>query len=410
MDVLPARRRMWRRCSLLLGALFLIGFAVLAVPHLRAWYHIRAAESDLARYHFADARTHLAICLREWPNSWRVHLLAARAARQDGASGEAEQHLHRCQELQPTSEDVLLEWALLHAASGDLASVEQFLWDQVRHGSAQTPLIWGALIEGYVRMYRISDALACLEGWLKRQPEDTQALFLQGSTWQQAQRPLSALVGYRRVLELDPQRDDARWRLAQCLLKVGTPDEAVAHLEYLHPRHPENVEMTVELACGQFKQGQVARARQSLDAVLANHPDCVSALTERSRLELADGEPAQAEKWLRQVLEHNPEDAQASRLLQTSLLKQGKRSEADSLDARLSKLDEDFKRLEQICLHELGQGSRDPALHYELSTLLLRLGYRDAGRAWLLSALNLDPNYAPAHDALGRADRPEPRP
>ncbi len=246
MGVLP-RERKARRCCFLLLALFLGGAAAGAAAHLRAWYQYRAAQNALTRYHFAEARDHLVIPLRAWPKSWRVHLLAARAARLADDSEDAEQHLRRAQELQPDNPDILLEWALLHASAGDLAPVEGYLWNQGGPNSERTDLIRAALVEGYVRMYRINEAQACLDDWRKHEPDDTQALFLEGCLAQQLQRPQMALRSYRRVLELDDGRDDARWRLAQCLIKLGLAEEALPHLEYLHQHHPDNPEMSVEL-------------------------------------------------------------------------------------------------------------------------------------------------------------------
>jgi predicted Zn-dependent protease len=362
----------------------------------------------MAQYHFTEARMHVESCLKAWPNSWRVHLLAALAARLITDSRAAEQHLYRCQELQPTSPpDVLLEWSLLHAASGDLKPVEEYLRNQLRPDSPGTPLIRAALIEGYLRMYRLSEAQADLEDWLKQQPENTQALFLRGGFWQQVQRPELALDSYRRALELDPQREDARWRLAQCLVKLGLAEEALPHLDYLHQQHPDNPEMTVELARAQFKLGQLAQVRPLLDAVLAEHPDDVSALTERGRLALSDEEVAGAERWLRRAVARSPYDPQALRLLASALFQQGHREEGQVLQDRFQAMDRDFKRLEGICLHELGERPNDAALHGELGKLLLGLGYAEAGRAWLLRAVNEDPNNASARAALADSN-PEP--
>jgi tetratricopeptide (TPR) repeat protein len=399
---------------LFLIALWLGGAAASAAAHLRAWHHHRAAQADLARYHFAEARDHLTIPLRAWPNSWRVHLLAARAARLTDDSEGAEQHLRHAQELQPDNPDILLEWALLHASAGDLAPVEEYLRSHRGQDREQGVLVRAALIEGYVRLYRITEAQAGLDDWRKHEPDDTQALFLEGCLAQQVQRPQMALRSYRRVLELDPGRDDARWRLAQCLLKLGLSEEALPHLDYLHQHHPDNREMTVELARGRFKQGQLPQARELFDAVLAEHPEDVSALTERGRLALAEDDVAVAERWLRQAVAHSPNDPQAIRLLSNVLFRQGNRDEAQVLQDRFDAMDRDFKRLEGICMHELGERPNDPALHCELGKLLLRLGYQEAGRAWLLRAVNEDPTYTPARDALadsgpGPADVPNRR-
>jgi hypothetical protein len=80
--------------SLLLFVLLLGSAAAFTAVHGRAWYHYQAAQNALNHYHFAEARNHLAISLRVWPSSWRVHLLAARAARLEGDPEEAKDHLH----------------------------------------------------------------------------------------------------------------------------------------------------------------------------------------------------------------------------------------------------------------------------------------------------------------------------
>jgi tetratricopeptide (TPR) repeat protein len=383
-----------------LRALLLCGAAASAAAHLRTWHHYRAAQSALTTYHFAQARDHLAIPLKAWPNFGSVRLLAARAARLHGASEEARKHLLVCQQRQAKTEEVLLEWALLRAQVGELESVEGYLLDQLRRGSDQARFIQEALIEGYTRTYRIGPALAGVEEWLRQRPDDTQALYLQGMIYQQVQRPQTALASYRRVVELDSQREDARWRLAQCLLHLGLYEEANPHLEYLHRHYPQNTEMTVELGAARYKQGQLAEARQLLDSVLAEHPDNEAALRERGRLALVDEDAARAEKWLRQAEKINPRDTQLLPLLVTALEHQGKHDEAQVLGDRLQQTDHDFQRLARICLYELGERPNDPALHRELGTLLRRLGYGEAARSWLLLALHEDPSCPSARAAL----------
>jgi tetratricopeptide (TPR) repeat protein len=404
MGVLSIRREA-RWLSRLLFVLLLCGAAAFAGVHLYAWHHYRAAQRALDHYHFAQARNHLAVSLRAWPNWWRVHLLAARAARLDGAAEEAKEHLHACQQEQANTEEFFLEWALLRAQFGELDAVEGYLLDRLRRSAERAPLIQGALIEGYLRTYRIGPALAAVEYWLTRQPEDTQALYLQGSIWLQVERPQTARTSFRRVLELDPQRDDARWRLTQCLLKMSLYEEANSHLEYLHRRYPQNTDMTVELAGVRFKQGQLTEARQMLDAVLAEHPDDEAALRECGRLDLVAGKVAEAEKCLRRAAQLNPRDPQLFQLLSTALEHQGKQDEAQLLQDRLKQSDRDFARLSAICLHELGQRPNDPVLLSELGALLLRLGYRQAGRNWLLLALQEDPDCAAARAALEGASQ-----
>src|SRR5439155_16083811 len=112
----------------------------------------------------------------------------------------------------------------------------------------KAPIIWEALTEGYRRMYRIFDALTCVNRWLDQQPDTAQALILRGDVNRQANALQKALPDYQRAVELDPARDDARWGLAISLMETGRFDEAATQLETLQPRRPDDPELVVRLA------------------------------------------------------------------------------------------------------------------------------------------------------------------
>src|SRR5262245_526670 len=86
---------------------------------LRQWH---AAERALKEGRDAEARGHLRLCLRVWPRSVPVHLLAARAARLSGEFTEAEDHLNTCKRLQKgeASEATQLEFLLMRAQTGEV--------------------------------------------------------------------------------------------------------------------------------------------------------------------------------------------------------------------------------------------------------------------------------------------------
>ncbi|HBI46110.1 MAG TPA: hypothetical protein DDY78_25130 [Planctomycetales bacterium] len=134
MRILAGLTRLLRRRWRLLSVLALLGAtAAVAVPQLWAWYHFSASQSALESYRADDARADLDVCLAVWPNSVECRLMASRAARLSGDFAGAEQQLRECQYLQKTpSDETVLEWALFHAAEGDLDDVEGFLQDYIR--------------------------------------------------------------------------------------------------------------------------------------------------------------------------------------------------------------------------------------------------------------------------------------
>jgi tetratricopeptide (TPR) repeat protein len=389
--------------------------ALLATLYLWPWYHWFAARRALERYHGAEARDHLVVCLRRWPSSPGVHLLAARAARLAGDYDRATEELSRCQELQqaPTDE-AALEWTMLRAAGGDFApEVVEYLQTRARKDPASAPMILEAMAEGYVSVYRLFDALACLNIWLQQQPDNPQALFLRGNAMRQAQALPRAVPDYRRVVELEPDNREARKWLALGLEQIGRYEEALTHLEYLRQRQPDDPDVLVPMAACRSKSGQAAQARQILDGVLARQPHHGKALRARGEVELLAGRPAEAEDWLRQAAAELPNDYLTQWTLYQCLQQQGKEDEAKAQLARTEAVKARRERLGEIESRKMTEHPHDPALHCELGKLLLSLGEEDFGERWLLSALReSNDQYGPAHAALAdyydsRASRAE---
>jgi tetratricopeptide (TPR) repeat protein len=394
-------RRAVVRPAVLLGGLVLLAALGVAGPYLWGWYHWSRAGSELARYHGAEARQHLDVCLWLWPHSPAVHLLAARAARRIGDYQAAEKHLRQCQSDQaPVSAEMLLEWAMLHVCTGDLQEHEQYLQSQLRKDPSRGPLVWEALAEGYLRMYRILDAVRCLDRWLEVEPDNVQAFFLRGSVYRQVQAVQKAVPDFRRVVELDPGRDDAREYLASGLLDTGHCTEALPHLERLLRQRPGDPDLRVRLARCHDGLEHPDQARELLDAVLAEHPDYGPALRTRGQMARQARQPEEAEKWLRRAARVMPYDYQVQYALYEALKDQGKGDDAREQLARAQQVKDRRERLADISHRKMSERPYDPALHCELGTLLIELGHRDLGARWLRSALQKDPNYQPAHAAL----------
>jgi tetratricopeptide (TPR) repeat protein len=370
-------------------------------PQLWAWYHLRAARDALDRYHPEEARPHLVECLKIWPNQIHVHVLASRAARQCGDFDAADRELRAGQQAEGgSSDEIAFEWSLLRAASGDLLEVEEYLQWRLEQDPRLSPLVWEALVEGYIRIYRILDALACLDHWLRLEPDNLRALELRGLAYQNGKSAYKGAQDLRRVIEKDPSREATRWRLAMCLLNIGAYDEAFAHLEFIARTKANDPDVQVHLARCHNMLGRPAKARQILDDVIRDHPEHSTALRTRAQFALADRQPAAAEAWLREATRLAPNDYQAHHMLSQALHQQGK-TEAAQAEAKVAQeMRQRAERLGELRSRKLSEQPLDPALHYEMGVLLARGGHLEIAESWFLSALNLAPDYQPAHAAL----------
>jgi tetratricopeptide (TPR) repeat protein len=387
----------WAFCVLLI--LIVVG-AVWARPHVRAWYHLRAARQDVQHYHNPQAISHLQICLSTWPSDPDVLLLAAQAARRARSYSEAEGLLKKYQEVRGLDDAGTFEQLLL-SAERRVDQVAVQCWHYVEQGHPGESLILEALTRGYLRQYRLPDARRCLDYWLKTDPDNAQAHCLEGLFHLDYEHAgPAAEASYRRALELDPEHDEARTGLAVHLIDQKQYPEAAEHLERLRRSQPDNLSVPVGLAECYDAMGDRAEAVRLVDGVLARQPQHPPALALRGRLAVEEGQYVQAEAWLREALQYNPMDHRARYSLVLCLQNNGKDEEAQREQHDLQQREDDLVRFNEIVTKELLERPLDPALHCTLGQLLLRGGQREEGIRWLQSALRLDPQYAPASQAL----------
>lgn len=366
----------------------------------KAEAHFKAARAAAGRRDFARARQELAKCIALAPDRADARLLAARTARRMGDYAEAEKQLKECQRLKAPVEAVKLERALLRAQRGEVEDVEKYLTTAVKKGHPDRVLILEALARGYLASYRLPDALRTLGLWLGKEPKDAEAFYWRGEVFRQLSRAEKAVADYRLAIELDPQHDRARLRLAEGLLQSGDAEEALKHYQRLQKRRPKDAAVRLGLARCAVEMGKTDEGKKILDRLLADEPRNAAALSERGRVALQEDQAAAAEKWLRQAVALAPADYTANYRLAMCLSLPGKDEEFRKQLARVKRIQEDVERLQTIIRTTLPESPTSPAVRHEGGMILLRLGRDAEALRWLAAALRLDPRHKPTHRAL----------
>jgi tetratricopeptide (TPR) repeat protein len=260
--------------SLMITALMVFIGAGSGVAGVWFWasYHLRMGRMALERYHTAEAVPHLQAALSIWPNDPETLLLAARAARRSGSFEIADRLLDSYQELGRQDENLTLERVCLRAERGEPDSVSKSCRTFIEQDHPGSPLLFEALVRGYMRVYQPLRAEKLLNEWLQRQPDNPQALFIQGQILDLQMRQTESIQSYRAALTVDPTLDEARLRLCDALMQLGSIEEAQPHLVYLHRRLPNHLMLQVYLARIQDRQGHPEEAERMLEAVLASTP------------------------------------------------------------------------------------------------------------------------------------------
>lgn len=428
------------RLRILLLALVLIicglGFGATAIVQ-SLWgpgRHARAAEEALERYDFVAAEESAARWVEARPNSWEARLLAARVARRavypvlpGGADGPGacltagvvrygdaydavEEHLAKCAALGGPVEVIGLEMTLLRAQRGELqlalayrdgpASVEKVLRTWLDEGHPDAMLIREALVKAYVREYRLPDALKVLNAWLAEAP-DVQALLWRAWVAARLGDDPEAFADYRRALELAPDHDRLRLRVAELTLQAqnGGPAEAVGHFETL--RKKGSVLPAVLLGLAQCRKGlgETDEAQRLLGELAAAAPDFVPGLIERGKQALEARQEEQAETLFRAAVARDPFNPLVNYHLYLCLIQRGKKDEARAVADRRARIENDLTRIEELSRRVMAR-PRDAGLRADIGTILLRNGLKEDARRWLFSALREDPACKLAHAAL----------
>jgi tetratricopeptide (TPR) repeat protein len=327
-------------------------------------------------------------------------LLAGRAAYRLEHFDEARRYLDLYQARYGQDDDLVLERVLLHATEGRVDDVVRFCDDRVGKNDPSAPLLLAALTQGNLGLFRVHEAETCLDRWQQRQPDDPQAAFYRGFLAEWRTRDREAVAHYRRVLELDPERDDARQHLARMLMGMAQPAEALPHLEYVRRRQPGNLPVAVNMAQCLDQLGRPDDAERLLDEVLVRAPDFAPALAERGRLALRADQVAAAETFLRRASERDPGDLQLHYQLAQALQRNGKAEEARAVQERSKQIEEDIKRMHELVSGRMDQAPHDPQLPYEAGMISLRAGLVQEALRWFERALREDPRHAPTHLAL----------
>jgi len=393
-----------KRASVVLAALVCISLASCIIgAYLWAAHHYRQAEQDLSKRDFAAAYSHLDAYLQVHQYDGEAHYLAARTARRAGLADDARRHLEDCERLGwPSRDAIALERMLMKVQNGEVAESEDFLMSCVESDHEDAILILEALSEGYLRTFKMGMAEFCVNKLLERQPDNPLAYLWRGELRDQRRSTQPAIDDYHKALDLDPELDEARFRLAEKLIQIEQVREALPHFEQLHAKHPDDLRFKVGLAECYVKTSALEEARDLLDSALVETGEsrrAFYAMTKRASLAMLMGRPADAEKWSRKALILEPNSQENLYNLYHSLDLLERHDEARIYEAKWH-IAEDATRRIGTLMEQVLVNPDDPAPQHEIGVLHLRQGRDDLGLMWLVSALQADPSYRPTLLAL----------
>lgn len=391
------------RLLLLVGLLLLlVGVGVWqAYPPILATRYARQADAALRKQRYAQALAAYQHALRYRPDNPELHLLAARTARREGDVAAAWEHLHKYRELHPdVTEEQQVEEYLLRATTGEVDEVQHHLLPYVLQPGPLTPLVLETLVRAFMAKYRVELAWRYLQQWLQLEPDNAEALFWLG-TWYTQQHDLrNAAINYQRVIELDPQRVNARLAYGEVLRADKKFPEMTEQYRAVLALEPQNASAILGLVRADIELGRTAEARQLLEALPEDKRDGAEYYWLRGIMEFQADHLKEAEPLLREALTRDPRNIDACYNLMLCLHHLGRDEESARMKSRFRQMESDEKRVVELTTTELALHPRDANRRCELGEIYLRMKMAPRALHWFDEALKLDPNCRRAHEQL----------
>jgi tetratricopeptide (TPR) repeat protein len=402
----PHTQQEWRR--LLVGGLFafLLGGAVgFALQWPLAWNNLSKARKALDEYRVNEARDYLARCLHYQPGNKEAHLLLARVCWQLEQYEEAEEHLHRCEQLHgKQTEEVQFEYLLLRTMQGDIKA-RQLLEPYLKKEGREKALIYEATSHAWLKTGHSGNARQEADVWIALEPENARAYVARARSHLRVGNTSFAKPDLETAVKLAPDDDEARFLLADALLSQHFPEQAVKHFERLRQASASSPvsHMLVLLRLGECYRnipGQREKASACIDEVLEAYPDHPLALQVKGNLAFDAKKYADAASIFERILAADGLFFTCYLDLSSCYRELGQLADAGRCLEMFQSLDRDLKQLTELTDTKLKMSPHDADLLYEVGQIYLRNGRTFQALDYLNRALVEDPQHAATHRLL----------
>ena len=373
-------------------------------PAVVAW-RIHSAKKSLAEGEFEAALKQLEAAEELQPESAEVLFLLARANRRADRLHQVADFLDRALAAGWDSEQIEQQRSLYLVQSGRFERAELFLQRCLRRGVEDqlAEEIYEALSKGFLKTYRIGDALFCLQYWIQWKPRSVEPRLMLASVYEQLEDAKSAVKQYRVVLEIDPERPEIHRRIADHLFSLQDLEGARDHYSQCLARDSNDVTALLGIALCERRFARTESAREKLRELLKRDlttSQRVQVLAELADILLRDDRnPEGAIKLLIEAERLDDNSHRVNQALAIAYRKTGKIDLADSHEQKSTAIVQRLNRLATIT-KELLRTPKNAELRYEAGKLFMEQGMKRAGAEWLSTALIFDPQHRGARLAL----------
>ncbi|MFQ5731013.1 MAG: tetratricopeptide repeat protein [Planctomycetaceae bacterium] len=388
----------------------LIGSVIAAVLGWRwafATWKIRQAREALVSGDIAGAISELESAERIQPDRAELVYLLGRAYRRNDQMEKVLPYLQRAGDLGWPEKDLRHQRYLTLAQVGRFDYAGPYFREILRKGADDelAEEIYEAQAKGYLKTYRLADALVCLRYWVQWRPKAVQPHLWLADIWLRVDDHKSAVRELKAVLETEPNHASANRMLADSLMELQRVEEAKRHYERSVAVDPDDLTALIGIARCERRLANATSARQHFRKLLQRELSAeqrADVLLELGQMELVDVRDAKAAiTLLKQAEEIAPHNHLIHASLAGAYRRIGRTKLAAIHDAKVKDIEKNFNRLTEIT-RQLIRTPNKVELRFEAGMIFMKQGLKKAGVDWLKTVLVYDRHHRKTRLALAR--------
>ena len=385
----------------IIAAAFLILLALGAVGFYLGRDTIGRREAHAVTLALDEGRREdAAIALDRWlkasPESAEAHFLKARLAWLDGDLPVVQGELDQAEKLGHPQQARARLTGLLLTRGNRKTEAEPLLRQALEAAQGADREVAEALVRLYMEGFRLKDATAVLDRWMKAAPRDARPYILQAEIdWRTHEDDEVIISHYRAALERDASLNEARLGLAKHLhMSRRFPEAAVEYAAYL-ARQPQD--SAGYLGAGQNALDMGDDNAAGLCWIGAATPHDSEVLAACGTLQVHRGQLEKAVVIFDQAIAADPTDHWNCYQRMLILSRLGRKAEANVERLRVERLKRDQDHFNDL-RKALVRRPLDAKLRSEAASWLMEHGHEDEAVDWANLVLQGDPT----HPAMNR--------
>lgn len=406
----PVRRTGWISVKLLWVISFTVLLVALALPYIQRYQNLLNVQSAIDREDLTLARELLQQFVVQHPRDAEAIYLLGTVARRQGDFITFRNCMELAKDYGWSQAAIDFQSKLLEIQTGKLDPAQQS--DLLSKGDqgvdnavisdSVAAQIYQAIAYGHLSNYRLKEAWEASEFWLNWQPKSIAAHLLKADIYERIGDPANAMKELEQILTIDASHPATRAKLGRLLIENNRIDEALVKLDCLVKEKFTTPSIQIDYAEALFRSGKSAEAKQALQDAFQmglGRQDRARASSTRGRILMEEGKWQAAAADLLVAIEIAPDDSAAHFALSNALSRLGQTELADQYRERgtslLQSANDNFRKIREI-LAQVLERPTDPALRTSVGKLMIDQGKVPEGLRWIETALQYDPNYAPA--------------